>query len=135
MKDDARKTRHNIQILITETIDLALPNEGGALVAVEHSRVIVDAETKEEVPEKLKPEDLLDILVNLAVGTLLNSKYSHIHKFQAALAIGKSIISSVSKGLVPLNELLEGVVDDLTDEQKASLELSMSAPSFKAPNS
>ncbi len=133
MKAPIRKTRHNIDIVITETVDMTLPDEGGALVVVEHNRNVKDAETLEVSPAALCPEDLLDILSNLAIGTLLNASQSPVHKFQASLAVGRCIVEGVATGLRGLAGDVDGLADDLTTDQTAALQLSMSAPAFKAP--
>ena len=135
MKDEDRKTRHRIDITITELVDMALPDEGGALVSVAHNRAIRDAETSEDTPEDLHAEDLLDILANLTAGTVLNSSFSPSHKIQAALMLGKTIVTLVAKGLSGLDSDPEGLTDDLSEDQKASLALSMASPSFKPPAS
>ena len=130
-----RETRHRIEIVVTETVDLALPDEGGAIVSVEHQRLIKDPDTGAEAPEELGADDLSSIITGMATGTILQSDMPSDIKFKAALIISKEIIATVSQGLGAHRDITDAVKDDLTDEQQAALDLSVSSPHFKLPNS
>ncbi len=133
MTPDPETARHVIQVIIRESIDETKPKQDGALVMVEHSVRL--RESNSATPETIKPDpcDLLEVLANLAVATILTSEQTNDEKLHAAVTLVREVMMTVTKGLKPHKDLVDSFKGTLTDEQQAALDLSVSAPSFKTP--
>ncbi len=131
--------KHRVDIKIEETIDPSQPGpENGTLVAVEHRRTVVCEDGVESGKVKVNPNDLLELVTNLCISTILMSDDEDDTKVKAALSVARGIIQSVL-GAVGGEAEVEAEMADLkevlTDEQKQSLALTLSNPNFKlTPN-
>jgi len=126
-------TRHTITIVIQENIKPEFPDQGRALVSVEHTRKI-HGESDDTVPStKVDVSDLLNIAANLISSTIIESDVGAEDKLQAVVGIAQDVVSHVLHHTLEQPSRDHLSVNGLTEDQQASLQLFLSNPMLKYP--
>lgn len=123
-------TRHTISIKIQENVKTEFPDLGGALVSIEHSREIHGDPEETDFTDKVDMSDLLNVAVNLIATTVIESDVPDENKLAVTVRACQDIMGQVLSHVIPPPECID-CDQDLTPEQKASMQLFMSNPMTK----